>query len=75
MQVTAINKVDSINYIMVEDINITDHIIEKENSDWEEKWNTYEIRKFPDISIEPLVNKSTEPWYRRFENKKRKHKR
>lgn len=62
---------------MIEDINLIDHTIEKPNDDWEEKWNNqpYIIRKTHDFPKEPIVNKSTEPWYRKFENKKRKHKR
>ena len=61
---------------MGDDMNITDQIIEKPKNGWEGKWNqqTYTIYRRPDLPEEPIVNKSTEPWYRRFENKKRKHK-
>lgn len=57
-----------------DDFDITDHIIKKENTGWEEKWthSSYLIRKLPDIPVEPAIIKSNEPWYRRFENKRRK---
>lgn len=72
-----------------EDFNITDHIVKKESTNWEEKWdknptkeddpfiqqpNTYTLYLRPELPPIAHIEVSKEPWYRRFENK-RKNKR
>lgn len=78
----------NINNIEDNDFNITDHIIKKDKTNWEDKWNktptredddpfvqqpkTYSLYLRPICQFEHVPIKSNEPWYRRFENKRKK---
>lgn len=66
------------NNFVDEDFDITEHIIKKDGTGWEEKWNQpntpyRRIYKMPEYRLNDIpVIKSNEPWYRKFENNKRK---